>query len=96
MCALCLEPRVNICREYTVGDAGATVIVHGRSIEKSEKAADAVRAAGGKNATVHALAADLASLKQARFWKKDPRWTCQVLSIKLESRALTCIARGIA
>jgi hypothetical protein len=43
---------------------GATVIVHGRSTEKSEKAAGAVRAAGGENATVHALAADLASLKQ--------------------------------
>lgn len=45
--------------------------MHGRSTEKSEKAAGAVRAAGGENATVHALAADLASLKQVRQLAAD-------------------------
>jgi NAD(P)-dependent dehydrogenase (short-subunit alcohol dehydrogenase family) len=50
--------------------AGATVIVHGRNAEKAQKAADAVRSASGSSA-VHAVSADLSSLKEVRRLADD-------------------------
>jgi NAD(P)-dependent dehydrogenase (short-subunit alcohol dehydrogenase family) len=46
-----------------LAQAGATVLVHGRSLERVERVVAAVRAAGG---TALALVADLASLADAR------------------------------
>lgn len=50
--------------------AGATVLVHGRSPEKSQRAADAVKSASGSS-DVHALSADLSSLEAVRGLAAD-------------------------
>jgi retinol dehydrogenase-12 len=80
--------------ETAVGLArmGAMVVVHGRSVERAEVAAEGVRRRSGRT-TVEAIAADLASLAEVRRMAQEMSSRFPGLAVLVNNSAAASVGR---